>query len=146
VTPGWPVRADNSHHLAAAAQQRSRDTRSKATRALRRLHATGRPITIQTVAREAGVSRSWLYAQPDLRAEIDRLRATNGRNTIAIPVHQRASDASLRRRLEVANERVRALTQENGVLREELAAALGELRSLAQTRVQAHSAKPMDEG
>jgi hypothetical protein len=29
---------------------------------------------MNTVAREAGVSRSWLYSQPDLRAEIQRLR------------------------------------------------------------------------
>ncbi|WP_425568700.1 DUF6262 family protein [Nonomuraea antimicrobica] len=70
------MRADNSHHLVAAAKERSRSTREKATRALRRLDATGRPITIETVAREAGVSRSWLCSQPDLRTEIDKLRAS----------------------------------------------------------------------
>jgi hypothetical protein len=32
------------------------------------------------VARKAQVSRSWLYTQPDIRAEIERLRAS-GRRT-----------------------------------------------------------------
>ena len=35
----------------------------------------GMPITFDAVAREAQVSRSWLYNQPDLRAEVERLRA-----------------------------------------------------------------------
>ncbi|MFI6536626.1 DUF6262 family protein [Nonomuraea sp. NPDC050547] len=122
------MRADNSHHLVAAAKQRSRSTREKATRALRRLDATGRPITIETVAREAGVSRSWLYARADLRAEIERLRSSNTNNPVQIPVRQRASDAPLRRRLEAVNERLRDLTAENRELREQLAALLGELR------------------
>ena len=50
--------------------------RQRATEALQRLHTTGQPITFRTathVARTAGVSRSWLYRQPDLRADIDRL-------------------------------------------------------------------------
>jgi hypothetical protein len=34
----------------------------------------GLSITVEAVAREAEVSRSWLYSQPDLRAEIERLR------------------------------------------------------------------------
>jgi Family of unknown function (DUF6262) len=128
------VRADNSHHLAAAAKQRSHDTREKAVRALRRLDATGAPITIEAVARAAGVSRSWLYAQPDLRAEIERLRTVTRPGIPPVPVRQRASDASLRRRLGAANERVRILTHENRELREQLAAALGELRSHKQRR------------
>ncbi len=35
----------------------------------------GLPITFDALAREARVSRSWLYNQPDLRAEVERLRA-----------------------------------------------------------------------
>ncbi|MEV4019271.1 DUF6262 family protein [Nonomuraea angiospora] len=124
------MRADNSHHLVAAAKERSRSTREKATRALRRLDATGRPITIETVAHEAGISRSWLYSQPDLRTEIDKLRASSRATPALVPVRQRASDASLRSRLEAANERVRILSAENRELREQLAAVLGELRSL----------------
>ena len=123
--------ADNSHLIVAAARQRAAATRRSATSALRRMDATGTVITFETVAREAGVSRSWLYNQPDLRAEIERLRARHRPVPAARPVpdRQRASDASLLRRLEVATERNRQLEAENRELREALALALGERRT-----------------
>ena len=69
------MRADNSHHLIAAARNRAEQTSTRALRALRRLDLTGTPVTFEAVAREAGVSRSWLYSQVDLRDEIQSLRA-----------------------------------------------------------------------
>jgi len=136
------VRADNSHHLRAAARQRALATRERAVRALRRLDATGRPVTIDTVAREAGVSRSWLYGQPDLRAQIQRLRgdtppgpgASTSWTTPPVPARQRASEASLRHRLEAINAEIRRLRQENHQLREQLAWAHGELRATSVRR------------
>lgn len=127
------MRADNSRHLVAAAKKRSAATREKAIRALRRLDATGRPVTIEAVARQAGVSRSWLYGQADLRAEIERLRGHAKPGATPVPARQQASDASLRRRLEAATERLRALAAENRELREQLTSVLGELRSIRQT-------------
>ncbi len=125
------MRADNSRHLRAAARRRALETRDRAVRALRRLDATGEPITFDTVAREAGVSRSWLYGQPDLRAEIQRLRSRGrpSRSAPPVPARQRASDASLRRRLEAVNAEIRRLRAENQRLREQLGVALGELRA-----------------
>ena len=76
-----------------------------------------------------GVSRSWIYSQPDLRAEAarlrDRPRPATGR---AVPDRQRASDASLLRRVEVATQRIRELETDNKRLRVALAEALGEQR------------------
>jgi len=46
-----------------------------------------------------------------------------------VPIRQRASDASLLRRLEAASERSRQLAEENRRLRDQLARALGEQRS-----------------
>jgi hypothetical protein len=124
------LRADNSHHLITAAQRRAAATRKRAVTALRRMDTTGTPITIDAVAKQARVSRSWLYNQPDLRAEIERLRsrhasAAGGR---VVPDRQRASDASLLRRLESATERIKRLETENQQLRDALALALGEQR------------------
>lgn len=122
--------ADNSRHLRAAARRRSNDTRRRAVKALRRLDANDTSITFDTVAREAGVSRSWLYTQPDLRATIERLRQTHRTPTSAavVPDRQRASDASLLRRLEAATTRIHHLEQDNRELRDALASALGEQR------------------
>jgi hypothetical protein len=80
---------------------------------------------------DALFSRSWLYNQPDLRAEVERLRArgTPPSPLRSVPDQQRASDTSLLRRLESATERIRRLEEENVQLRESLALALGERRA-----------------
>lgn len=124
------MRADNTRHIVDAARHRHELTRSKAIQALRALDADGAHVTFETVARAATVSRSWLYAQPDIRTEIERLRAA-GRRAPAPPVpsRQRSSGASLLRRLETATQRIRQLSEENRKLREQLAQALGEQRA-----------------
>jgi hypothetical protein len=128
------MRADNSHHLIAAAQERAEQTRRHALRALKRLDATNTPVTFEAVAREANVSRSWLYSQPDLRAEIQSLRARNQPASPALtPLRQRATDESLLRRLEAATERMRQLEEDNRQLREALAEALGAARATRVT-------------
>jgi hypothetical protein len=127
------MRADNSRHVIAAVRRRAAATRQRAVSALRRMDKTGLPITFDSVAKQARVSRSWLYNQPDLRAEVERLRARRNPPSPARPVpdRQRASDASLLRRLESAAERIRRLEAENQQLREALALALGERRAAA---------------
>jgi hypothetical protein len=127
------MRADNSRHLIAAARRRAAATRKRAIAALRRMDKAGTPITVDAVAREAKVSRSWLYNQPDLRTEVERLRARHDPASTGrlVPDRQRASDASLLRRLESAAERIRRLEADNQQLREALAVALGEHRTTA---------------
>ncbi|WP_269086678.1 DUF6262 family protein [Actinosynnema sp. ALI-1.44] len=88
-------------------------------------------MSFDAVAREGRVSRSWLYNQPDLRAEIEQLRtrrdpAPGGQR---LPDRQRASDTSLQRRFEVMAERNRQLEAENRQIREALAVVLGEQRA-----------------
>jgi DNA-directed RNA polymerase sigma subunit (sigma70/sigma32) len=107
------MRADNSGHLLTAARRRSQTTRQRTAAALRRLDAAGKPITFDALAREANVSRSWLYSQSDLRSEVERLRDQRRPHRHHIPDRQRTSDASLQRRLEAAAERVRQLEADN---------------------------------
>jgi len=126
------MRADNTRHIIAAAQRRHELTRAKAIQALRTLDAEGSPVTFEAIAQAATVSRSWLYAQPDIRAEIERLRTACRRAPATqLPARQRSSDASLLRRLEAATQRIRQLSEENSKLREQLAQALGERRATA---------------
>jgi Family of unknown function (DUF6262) len=125
------MRADNSHHVIAAARRRAAATRKRAVAALRRMDKTGASITFDSLAKQARVSRSWLYSQPDLRTEVERLRARRSPSspTRPVPDRQRASDASLLRRLEAATERIQRLEAENQQLREALAQALGKRRA-----------------
>jgi hypothetical protein len=77
------------------------------------LERAGTPVSYSAVAHAAGIARSWLYTQQDLRAEITRLREATAERpkTPPIPAIQRASEASLRRRLELAQQRIRQLSK-----------------------------------
>ena len=123
-----PVRPDP---LSEAAARRHELTRSKAIQALRELDRAGTLVTFAAVAQAAGVSRSWLYTQPDISGQIRRLREkTDGTGSAgAIPASQQATEASLRARLTAALDRNKHLADENARLRRQLACALGEQRS-----------------
>jgi hypothetical protein len=125
------MRADNSGHVIDAARRRSQATQQRAVAALRRMDNAGVAVSFESVAKEAGVSRSWLYTHTELRGEIERLRGRrNSTTSRLIPDRQKISDASLVRRLEVASERIRELQNENRRLRDALAEALGANRAI----------------
>ena len=61
------MRADNTIHLKTAAQRRHEHTRAKAIAAMHELDQAGTALTFESVARQAGISRSWIYtASADL--------------------------------------------------------------------------------
>lgn len=101
--------------LAAATARRHELTRAKAIQALRELARAGAPVTFASVAATAGISRSWLYTQPDLRGQIQELRAAAAPPGPTPPARQRASDPSLRARLTVALDRNRQLAEKTPV-------------------------------
>lgn len=123
--------ADNSHHLAAAAQRRHDDAHQRAQDAIRVAAGLGEAVTATTLATRAGVSRAFLYANPDLIEAIRQLRAT-GERPSAAPARQRASEASLLRRLEALTQRNKELRTENQDLRRRLEITHGQLRAQDQ--------------
>jgi hypothetical protein len=136
------MRADNSGHVVDAARRRSQATQQRAVAALRRMDDAGIAVSFESVAKEAGVSRSWLYTQIEIRGEIERLRGRgNSITSRLIPDRQKISDASLVRRLEVANERIRELQNDNRRLRDALAEALGVNRAITCDKKHASTEK-----
>jgi hypothetical protein len=122
------MRADNTDRLRHAARQRSERTHARAVEALKTM--TDGPVTVARLAAAAGISRSWIYTQPQLVEELETLAATRPTTSaISAPATQRASSTSLLRRLDLAHQRVRQLTLENERLRDELARAYGRLRA-----------------
>ncbi|MTG91035.1 transposase [Cellulosimicrobium sp. BIT-GX5] len=122
------MRADNTHHLRKAAQRRARETRTRADDALRTIQASGNAPTVSLLARTAQVTRSWIYTQPDLLDAIHT--ASDGRarprvDAILTP----ATTKSMRRRLELAHDRITELTQQNRDLQHQIAVLHGELRT-----------------
>lgn len=89
------------------------------------------------IAAHARVSRSWLYAQPELRDQLRRLTAISETAESAPAQTERGSDASLRQRLTLAHERIRELHDENRQLRNQIALLHGQLRAnrIADTHV-----------
>jgi Family of unknown function (DUF6262) len=112
-------------HAAAARHQRAVQS---AEQALRDLDREGAAIGFQAVARRAGVSRQWLYTQPALRRAIERLRDQTPAEGDGMPARQRATEASLRQRLETLRAENQRLREANASLKTELAIAYGQQR------------------
>jgi hypothetical protein len=115
--------------LATAARRKREHAQARTRGAVRELDQQGRAITFQAVARQAGVSRQWLYQQPELRNEIERLRERHIAVTgPQVPDAQRATTASLRQRLENLRAENRSLREQVAELKAELAIAYGRRR------------------
>jgi hypothetical protein len=122
---------DNSIHLRQAAAARRANALDAAKGALQRLDQARRPITFRAVAAEAGVSRSWLYRDPTMRAEVERLRSRKAVGPVAVPASQRSSDESLRQRLGALHAEVTRLRDENQRPKAQWASELGRRRASA---------------
>jgi hypothetical protein len=120
--------------LADAAAKRTLDAEQRVHATLRALDADGATISFAAVAEHARVSRAFLYAHSELRAEIDALRSSAPAAPARLPVRQRASDASVRARLRAALDENQRQRDELAALREELALARGRVRELELDR------------
>ena len=129
--------ADNSAYLQAAARSKHEATRRRALAALAKLEADGTRVTVTALAKAAGVARSWIYTQPDL---MERIAATTPEHA-AKPSPTRTSDESWQRRLELAHQRIKDLTDENKQLRTQLALAHGQRRADQITSVRTLSTR-----
>jgi hypothetical protein len=116
--------------LSQAVAARHQRAVERAERALRELDAEGAVVSFQAVALRAGVSRQWLYTQPALRQEIERLRDRAPARADGVPARQRATEASLRQRVETIRAENQRLREENARLKTELALAYGQQRQV----------------
>lgn len=119
---------EQTAHLHAATVRRTTATRARASAALRRLNQEGKTINYVTVANAARVSRSLLYRDPELRAEIDRLRNREATTAPRQPAAERMSPASRDQRHETLRCEIKELRRENQTLQNRLAIVLGEQR------------------
>lgn len=120
--------AERAAPLLESARQRHDDARRRTMEALRRLDASGAPVTVAAVARAAGVSRAWLYRQHDLLPTIEHLRQRTATTASRRPSAERASTDSLHQQLDALRARCSGLQAENQQLRETLARRLGTRR------------------
>ncbi len=117
------TRADNSAYLAQANARRHQAALAAARHAIEQLQREGTAINYTAIARTAGVSRTWLYRQDQIRDLISRQRALQP--PAARITAQRATADSLRQRLDTARAENTRLRAENRSLRDQLARHLG---------------------
>jgi hypothetical protein len=123
------MRADNSANLVESARRRHNAALERVTLALRRMDEAGTSVSFQAVAAEASVSRSWLYRQPAVRAEIERLRVEHRQHQRVLPARLRASDESHQARRQALEAEIVRLTEENRRLTRQAELLLGERRA-----------------
>ena len=123
MTPADPAAA-----LAEATLRRSQHARKQAGQAITAASRSRNRVSLAGIAAAAGVSRSWLYTQPDL---ITAIRALQSRQPTAERTGpQPASTASLQTRLDAALARIKQLRADNADLTRQLETAFGEIRRL----------------
>ncbi len=128
------MRADSADRLAQHARARHEQTLRRAQAALTSMVDNGDAITVSFLASRAGVSRSWIYTQPELRDQIEQLQQPTTRTGAPRrETDNHASEESLRRRLDLAHQRIAQLRTENQELRQSLARAHGQLRAARNT-------------
>ena len=125
---------DRVERLREAAQARHEATLHRAKNALAAMTRRGTPVTFRSVAETAGVSRSWLYSQQELREEINRLRHRSQGRPGLLPSAERATVDSLRQQMRTYRDEITRLQTENQELRNELARRLGADRAAAVTK------------
>ena len=116
----------NTDGIKAAAQRKSQDAFARTEKAIQTLIREQKPINFESVAKEAGVTRVWLYKQPDVRGRIESLRAQQCPKK-AVPKAQSASDDSKDAMIKALRLRVKKLESENRELREQVEFAYGKL-------------------
>jgi Family of unknown function (DUF6262) len=119
---------DQIDQLTANARRRSELTLQKAQDAITAMAARGDAVTIASLAKNAKVSRSWIYTQPELRDRIEQLHYAAPARPPRFAAASRASLDSLKRRLDLAHQRIAQLREENGQLRRAVEQLHGQLR------------------
>ena len=122
---GYAVRRGSGGLEAAAA---------RAEAALEALRRQAKPVNFAQIAKAAGVSRSWLYRQPEIREQIERMREAQPRMQRG-QSPQRATADSLRQQLHTYREELARLRAENTALKDQLARHLGAARAASVTRI-----------
>lgn len=121
---------EQTERLTANARRRSEQTLQRAQETLTAMAARGDAITLAKLAQTADVSRSWIYTQPELREQIEQLRLAAPARPTGPAAASRASLESLKRRLDLAHQRIAQLRDENQKLRRSAERLHGQLREL----------------
>lgn len=117
----------NTTGLVAHAHHRKEQKRKRVDEAIARLLREQMSINFNTVAKAAGVSKAYLYSQPQLRDRIEALRQQEREQTVRERVARPTGKTDAAKDLVILakERRIKELEEENRKLKQQLKAALG---------------------
>ncbi len=126
-----PIRP-NTQGLLAYAQRKSAEALLRVHQAIDQLLREQQAVNFNTVARTANVTKSYLYAHPDVRERIEVLRTQLSQARIeqrreTRKLHQERTDKTKDVLLTAKDRRIKALEAENRKLKEDLKVAYAKL-------------------
>ncbi|MBN3878878.1 DUF6262 family protein [Nostoc sp. JL23] len=116
----------NIDGLRGNAQRKRQEAFEKVEQGIQKLIKEQRVINFNTVAKASGLSKAWLYKEPEIKARIEHLRENNSQ-TKEIPAKQRSSDASKDAIIKTLKERIKRVEAENRGLRDQHEAIYGRI-------------------
>src|SRR5260221_1562785 len=117
----------NTTNLVAHAHQRKEQKRKRVDEAIARLLRDQQAVNFNAVAKAAGVSKTYLYCQPQLRDRIEALRQQEREQTVREPVARPTGKTDAAKNLVILakKRRITELEEENRKLKQQLNVALG---------------------
>jgi hypothetical protein len=117
----------NTTGLVAHAHQRKEEKRKRVDEAIALLLRNQQAINFNTVAKAAGVSKTYLYCQPQLRDRIEALRQQEREQTVRERMARPTGKTNAAKDLVILakERRIKELEEENRKLKHQLNVALG---------------------
>lgn len=116
----------NVEGLRGNAQRKRKETFDKVEQGIQKLIKEKRVINFNTVADASGVSKAWLYKEPEIKARIEHLRQNHSKSQ-KVPAKQKTSDASKDAIIKTLKERLKKVEAENRGLRDQHEAIYGRI-------------------
>ncbi len=111
--------------LKKASEDKHHHTLLKVTAVLKVMKEKDLPINFESVAKLAGVSKTWLYAQPEIKNEISQYRDKKGK--IERVIDQQSAIDKSEKEIIVLKEKNKLLKETIKKLRQQLEIVYGEL-------------------
>jgi len=110
----------NTEAIVNIAKKKSDEVRNKVEKTIQRLILEGVIVNFNVVKNEAGVSKSWLYSNEDIRRRIEEIRdKQNVSPKRSKGASRERSEASKDNIITALKERIKELDSENKKLRKE---------------------------
>ena len=117
----------NTSGLEAHAQQKRESALKRTEEAIAKLIQEKRPVNFKTVSEESGVSRTWLYKEPDIKARISQIKTKQSseprrkQNATANSDYQTIDTSTI----DELKQKIKKLETENYALRNHLEVVYG---------------------